>query len=177
MAKATSLAKLQDSIRSIPDFPKKGILFRDITTLLNNASAFKTAIDELAKLFKEKKIDYVVAAESRGFIFGSALAYKLGCGFVPVRKPGKLPAPTHRYTYSLEYGSDSLEIHRDAFPEGSRVLVLDDLLATGGTAVAIVELVKKLNAKIIAVAFLIELSGLKGKDKLKQYPVYSLIKY
>lgn len=177
MAKRTNLAKLQKSIRSIPDFPKKGILFRDITTLLNNAAAFKTAINELAKFFKTKKIEYILAAESRGFIFGSVLAYKLGCGFVPVRKPGKLPAPTHRYVYSLEYGSDALEIHRDAFPGGSRVLILDDLLATGGTALAIIELAKKLNAKIVAVAFLIELSDLKGRDKLKGYPVFSLIKY
>lgn len=177
MTKQANLIKLQNSIRSIPDFPKKGILFRDITTLLNNASAFKTAINELAKLFKAKKIDYIAAAESRGFIFGSALAYKLGCGFVPVRKPGKLPAPTYRYTYSLEYGSDSLEIHRDAFPTGSKVLILDDLLATGGTALAIVELVKKLDAKIVAIAFLIELSDLKGRDKLNEYPVVSLIRY
>ena len=173
----TGLDQIKHSIRSIPDFPKQGILFRDITTLLNNKRLFKKAVDELVKPFAAKKIDYVIAAESRGFIFGGVLAYKLGCGFVPVRKPGKLPAQTHRFTYSLEYGSDALEIHRDAFPEGARVLVLDDLLATGGTALAIVELVKQLKAKIVAIAFLIELTGLKGRDKLKQYPVISLIKY
>ena len=153
--------KLEKTIRSIPDFPKKGILFRDITTLLNDKKAFKKAINELAKVLKGKKIDYIVAAESRGFSFGGALAYKLGCGFVPVRKPGKLPHKTHRYTYSLEYGKDSLEIHQDAFPPNSKVLVLDDLLATGGTALALVNLAKKLKGKIAAVVFLIELVDLK----------------
>jgi adenine phosphoribosyltransferase len=169
--------KLDKTIRSIPDFPKKGILFRDITTLLNDKKAFKKAINELAKPLKGKKIDYIVAAESRGFIFGGALAYKLGCGFVPVRKPGKLPHKTHSYTYSLEYGTDSLEIHQDAFPENSKILVLDDLLATGGTALALVKLAEKLKGKITAVIFLIELTDLKGINKLKKYPVYSLIKY
>jgi len=169
--------KLEKTIRSIPDFPKKGILFRDITTLLNDKKAFKKSIDELAGLLKGKKIDYIVAAESRGFIFGGALAYKLGCGFIPVRKPGKLPHKTHSYTYSLEYGKDSLEIHQDAFPPNSKILVLDDLLATGGTALALVNLVKKLKGKISAVVFLIELTDLKGINKLKGYPVYSLIKY
>ena len=169
--------KLAKSIRVIPDFPKKGILFRDITTLLNDKKLFKKAVDDLVKLLKKKKIDYIVAAESRGFIFGGVLAYKLGCGFVPVRKPGKLPAKTYRYTYSLEYGKDSMEIHRDAFPPGSKVLVLDDLLATGGTALALVNLAKKLKGKIAAVLFLVELTDLKGIKKLKGYPVYSLIKY
>lgn len=169
--------KLHKHIRSIPDFPKKGILFKDITTLLNNKKAFRASINELTKVLKKKKIDYIVAAESRGFIFGGALAYKLGCGFVPVRKPGKLPFKTHRHTYSLEYGTDSLEIHRDAFPKGAKVLVLDDLLATGGTALALIKLVKKLKGKISAVLFLIELTDLKGKKKLKGYPVYSLIKF
>ena len=168
---------LSNTIRSIPDFPKKGILFRDITTLLNNPRAFAKSIDDLAALFKNKKIDYIVAAEARGFIFAAALAYKLKCGFVPVRKPGKLPYKTYRYTYSLEYGKDSLEIHRDAFPKNSRVLILDDLLATGGTALAIVNLVKKLKAKIIGIAFLIELKELKGRKRLKKYPVYSLIEF
>ena len=169
--------KLKNHIRAIPDFPKKGILFRDITTLLNDKKAFKKSIDDLAKVFKSKKIDYIVAAESRGFIFGGVLAYKLGCGFVPVRKPGKLPYKTFRYTYSLEYGKDSLEMHRDAFKKGARVLVLDDLLATGGTAAALVNLVKKLNAKVVGVAFLVELTALSGRNKLKKYPIYSLIKY
>lgn len=168
---------LEKFIRDIPDFPKKGILFRDITTLLNNKTALHEAIDGLAELVKGQKIDCIVAAESRGFIFGAAVAYKLGCGFVPVRKPGKLPSKTFKHTYSLEYGQDSLEIHQDAFPKGSRVLVLDDLLATGGTALALIELSNKLNAEIAAVAFLIELTALKGREKIKGYPVYSLIKY
>jgi adenine phosphoribosyltransferase len=168
---------LEKFIRDIPDFPKKGILFRDITTLLNNPKAFKSVIDQMCKMLKGKKIDYIVAAESRGFIFGGAMAYKLGCGFVPVRKPGKLPYKTHKATYSLEYGEDSLEIHQDAVKSGSNVLVLDDLLATGGTALAMATLVKKLKAKVVGVAFIIELTALKGKAKLKGYPVYSLIKY
>ncbi len=168
---------LSKFIRDIPDFPKKGILFRDITTLLNNREAFKKSIDALAAKLKNKRIDYIVAAEARGFIFGGALAYKLKCGFVPVRKPGKLPYKTYRYTYSLEYGKDSLEIHRDAFEKGARVLILDDLLATGGTTIALINLVKKLKAKIVGVAFLIELTALKGRRRLKKYPVFSVIKY
>jgi len=168
---------LEKFIRDIPDFPKQGILFRDITTLLNNPTAFKKVINEMAKMLKGKKIDYIVAAESRGFIFGGALAYKLGCGFVPVRKPGKLPYKTYKASYALEYGEDSLEIHQDAVKPGSNVLVLDDLLATGGTALAMATLVKKLKAKVSGIAFLIELTALKGKAKLKNYPVYSLIKY
>lgn len=168
---------LKKYVRSIPDFPKKGILFRDITTILNNPKAFKNAIDGLAKPLKGKKIDFIVAAESRGFIFGGALSYKLGCGFVPVRKPGKLPFKTYSYTYELEYGQDSLYIHQDAFTRGARVLVLDDLLATGGTAKALIELTKKLGGKVIAVAFVIELIDLKGRDKLEGYPIYSLIKF
>ncbi|MCF7907715.1 MAG: adenine phosphoribosyltransferase [Candidatus Omnitrophica bacterium] len=169
--------ELSKYIRAIPDFPRKGILFRDITTLLNNKEAFRLAIDQLAELLKDLQFDYIVAAESRGFIFGGALAYKLGCGFVPVRKPGKLPAETHSHTYALEYGEDSLEIHKDAFPEGAKVLILDDLLAIGGTANAMVNLAKELKAEIVGIAFLIELVGLKGKDKIIDYPVYSLIKY
>lgn len=169
--------RLDTVIRSVPDFPKKGIIFKDITTLLNNKTAFKLAIDELLRLLKGKRIDYIVAAESRGFIFGGALAYKLNCGFVPIRKPGKLPAKTYRYTYSLEYGKDSVEIHRDAFGAGAHVLVLDDLLATGGTAKAMVKLVKKLKGKVVGIAVLIELTFLKGRKNLKGHPVYSLIKY
>ena len=169
--------KLEKYIRSIPDFPKKDILFRDITTLLNNKKAHKKAVDEFFKILKGKKIDYIVAAESRGFIFGGTLAYKLNCGFVPVRKSGRLPFKTYRHSYSLEYGKDSLEIHKDAFPPNSRVLILDDLLATGGTTFALVSLVKKLKGEIAAIAFLIELSALNGRKRLKKYPVYSLIKY
>jgi len=168
---------LEKYIRSIPDFPKKGILFRDITTLLNNKTALKKTIDGLAKMLKGKKIDYIMAAESRGFIFGMPLAYKLGCGFVPVRKPGKLPYKTYKAVYALEYGTDSLEVHQDAVKKNSKVLILDDLLATGGTATAMVNLTEKLGAKVAAIAFVIELTFLNGKDKLKNYPVYSLIKY
>ncbi|MBP7088352.1 MAG: adenine phosphoribosyltransferase [Candidatus Omnitrophica bacterium] len=169
--------RLEQYIRSIPDFPKKGILFRDITTLLNNKKAFRFTINELARILKNKKIEYILAAESRGFIFGGALAYKLNCGFVPVRKPGKLPFKTYFHTYSLEYGKDSLEIHQDAFPKGARILILDDLLATGGTALALINLAKKLEAKVVAVTFLIELVALQGAKKLKGYPLYSLIKF
>ncbi|MCK5393160.1 MAG: adenine phosphoribosyltransferase [Candidatus Omnitrophica bacterium] len=169
--------ELEQYIRNIPDFPKEGILFKDITTLLNDKKAFKQSIDELAKLVKDKHIEYIVAAEARGFIFGGALAYKLGCSFVPVRKPGKLPFKTYKHTYSLEYGEDTLEIHQDAFPSNSKVLILDDLLAIGGTALAMVKLVKKLNADIVAIAFLIELTFLKGRKKINKYPIISLIKY
>ena len=168
---------LKKYIRNIPDFPKKGILFRDITTLLNNKAAFKKTIDSLAKAFKGKKIDYILAAESRGFIFAAPLAYKLNCGLVPVRKPGKLPYKTYKATYALEYGTDSLEVHQDAVKKNSRVLILDDLLATGGTAQAMADLAVKLGAKIAAIAFVIELTALSGRDKLNEYPVYSLIKY
>lgn len=168
---------LADYIRNIPDFPKKGILFRDITTLLKDKKAYKQAIDALAAKYKEKKIDAIVAVESRGFIFGSTLAYKLGAGFIPVRKKGKLPAKTNSVTYELEYGTDTLEIHHDAIKENERILIVDDLLATGGTVKAVTELVGQLKGKIIGIAFLIELTGLNGKDKLKGLPVFSLIKY
>ncbi|MCD6583583.1 MAG: adenine phosphoribosyltransferase [Candidatus Omnitrophica bacterium] len=168
---------LKNLIRTIPDFPKKGILFRDITTLLNNRKAFKITVNRLANLFKDKKIDYIVCAEARGFILGGALAYKLGCGFVPVRKPGKLPYKSYKVSYGLEYGKDSFCIHRDAFPKGAKILIVDDLLATGGTAHAIVKLVRKLRGKIAGIVFLIELLPLRGRRKLKPYPVYSLIKF
>lgn len=168
---------LAATIRDIPDFPKQGILFRDITTLLSDKDAHKHAVDEFANLLKNKQIDYIVAAESRGFLFAGTLSYLLNCGLIPVRKPGKLPYKTYRAGYSLEYGKDSLEIHQDAFKAGSKVLILDDLLATGGTVSAMVDLVKQLKGEIVGVAFLIELTDLKGRDKLKDYPVYSLIKY
>lgn len=164
-------------IRNVPDFPKKGILFRDITTILNRKKLFEEIIDDLADRYRGKKIDAVVAVESRGFIFGSALAYKLGAALIPVRKKGKLPYKTLSATYALEYGEDTLEIHEDAFKPGSRVLLIDDLLATGGTISAVVELVKKLKAKIVEVAFIIELSELKGRSKMKNVPVYSMVKY
>ena len=169
--------ELRDYIRSIPGFPKEGIIFRDITTLLNNKDAFKIAINELAKPYLNKKIDYIVAVEARGFMLGGALAYKLGCGFVPVRKKGKLPYKTFQATYDLEYGTDTLEIHQDAITPGASVLIIDDLLATGGTARAVVELIEKLNGEVVGICFLIELADLKGSEKLQGYPVHCLIRY
>ena len=168
---------LKSTVRNIPDFPKPGILFRDITTLLKNKKAFSQAIDALAKKYKGKKIDQVVAVEARGFIVGGAVAHRIKAGFVPVRKKGKLPWRTKSISYELEYGTDILEMHHDAVNPGERILVIDDLLATGGTAKAVVDLVEKSGGKIIGIAFLIELVDLKGKDKLKGYPLYSLIKF
>ncbi len=166
---------LKKYIRNIPDFPKKGILFRDITTLIGDKEKFKEVIDALAKRYSGKKIDAVLAVESRGFIFGGALAYKLGAGFVPVRKKGKLPHKTYKATYSLEYGEDTLEIHQDAIKPGERVLLIDDLLATGGTLGAVIGLVKKLKGEIAEIAFIIELKDLKGRSKLSDFPIYSMI--
>ena len=174
---AMKKSDLKKHIRDIPDFPKEGIIFKDITTLLKQKDAFKKSIDLLAKKFKKENIEYVVGVEARGFIFGSAIAYKLGTGFIPVRKKGKLPHKTKRITYDLEYGSDALEIHEDAITPGSRVLIVDDLLATGGTIKAVCDLVKSQGGKIAGVAFLVELGFLKGKSKLKDLPVYSVIKY
>ncbi len=168
---------LKKHIRDIPDFPKKGIVFKDISTLLKHKGAFKKTIDALALKYKDKKVEYVVGVEARGFIFGAALAYKLGAGFIPVRKKGKLPYKTKSVTYQLEYGSDTLEMHEDALAAGSRVLVVDDLLATGGTVKAVLELLKNQKAKLVGVAFLIELKFLNGKLKLKGFPVHSLIQY
>lgn len=168
---------LKDHIRSIPGFPKPGILFRDITPLLADKLALKEAVNILSAKFKDKKVDIVVAAEARGFIFGGAVAQKLNAGFAPVRKKGKLPWRTYSAEYTLEYGVDSLEMHKDAFKPGARVLILDDLLATGGTVKAIIDLVKQLSGKIVGICFLIELTDLNGREKLKGYPVYSLIKY
>jgi len=168
---------LLSTIRSIPDFPKKGIVFRDITTLLKDASAFKKAIDILYERYNNKGIAKVVSVESRGFIFGSVLAYKLDAGFVPVRKPKKLPATTIREDYQLEYGVDSLEIHLDAIQQGERVLIVDDLLATGGTVEATARLVTKLGGDIAGMAFLIELTFLKGRERLSKYDVFSIISY
>ena len=168
---------LKKHIRDIPDFPKEGIIFKDITTLLKDKDAFKKSVDLLAKKFKKAKIDLVVGVEARGFIFGAALAYKLNVGFIPVRKKGKLPSKTKSVTYELEYGKDVLEMHEDAISDKSRVLIVDDLLATGGTIQAVIELVKSQKATIAGVAFLVELRFLKGKNKLKDLPVYSVIKY
>jgi len=168
---------LKNIIRNIPDFPKPGILFRDITTLLKDKSAFKKAVNELAKKYKNKQIDAVVAVEARGFILGGAIAEKLGAGFVPVRKKGKLPWKTISVTYDLEYGTDTLQMHQDAIKPKDKVLIVDDLLATGGTMAAVTDLIKQQKGQICGIAFLIELTDLKGKDKLKGYSVYSLIKY
>ena len=168
---------LKKYIRDIPDFPKKGILFRDITTLLGNREKFREVIDILYERYKDKKIDSVVAIDSRGFLFGSALAYKLGSALTVIRKKGKLPYKTLSATYSLEYGEDTLEIHEDAFEPGSKVLLIDDLLATGGTISAATELVKKLKAETVEIVFVIELSSLNGRAKLGDCPVYSMVTY
>jgi adenine phosphoribosyltransferase len=168
---------LLDSIRCIPDFPKKGIVFRDVTTLLKNAEALKIAVDLFTEKYRDSKIDKVVGIESRGFIIGSALAVKLGAGFVPVRKKGKLPAEVITEKYALEYGTDSIEMHIDAIKPGDRILLHDDLLATGGTMCAAIKLVERLQAKIVGVSFLIELSFLQGRKNLQGQDVYSLIKY
>jgi adenine phosphoribosyltransferase len=170
-------ADLKKFIRNVPDFPKKGIVFRDITTLISDGEAFKFVIDELSGRYRDKKIDYIVSVESRGFIFGAAAAYTLHCGLVPVRKKGKLPYETHAVTYDLEYGTDTLEIHRDAFEKGKRILILDDLLATGGTTCATIDLVNKLGGEVTEAAFVIELEFLKGREKIKGAPVFSLVKY
>jgi adenine phosphoribosyltransferase len=168
---------LKTRIRSVPDFPKKGIVFRDITTLLKDGEAFRRAVDEFYERYKGQRIDKVVSVESRGFIFGSALAQKLGAGFVPIRKPGKLPAETVREEYQLEYGKDAIEIHKDAITPGERILVHDDLLATGGTILAACRLVEKLGGNITGLCFLIELAFLHGRDRLKNYDIFSIIQY
>lgn len=169
--------ELKQRIREIPDFPKAGILFRDITPLLSDGRAFRQAIDFLGERYVGGKVDVVVGVEARGFIMGAALAYKLGAGNAIVRKPGKLPFKTNRTTYALEYGTDTLEIHQDAIQPGQRVVLADDLLATGGTISAAAELVRQLGGEIVELAFLIELTELKGRDRLKGLPVFSLIQY
>lgn len=169
--------KLKKLIREIPDWPKPGILFYDITTLLKDKTGFATVIDALAEHYLEKRIDLVLSIEARGFIFGPALAYRLNAGYVPIRKPKKLPAETISYTYQLEYGTDTLELHKDAIRPGQRVLVVDDLLATGGTANAAVHLAEQLKAEVAGLAFVIELDFLKGREKLNGYDVYALLHY
>lgn len=169
--------RLEDFVRDVPDFPKPGILFRDITPMLSSPEAFGAAIDRLADRYSDKGIDCVVAAESRGFIFGAPLALKLNAAFVPVRKPGKLPYSKHSYAYDLEYGSDQLEIHTDALGDGQRVLVVDDLLATGGTVQACVKLLANFNVEIVECAFCIHLLALEGEKKLEPLPIFSLIEY
>ena len=168
---------LKKFIRDIPDFPKKGIIFHDITPLLQNAEAFMAAIERMAEMLNGREIDYLVGIESRGFIFASALAIKLRTGLVIVRKPGKLPWETVRETYALEYGSDSLEIHADAFANGARVIVLDDVLATGGTARAKVDLVERLGGVVVGALFVIELTFLDGRERLEGTDVHALIAY
>ena len=168
---------LKARIRNVPDFPKAGILFYDITTLLQDRVGFRAAVDSLAAPFQDQGIDVVVGIESRGFIFGAAVADRIGAGFTPVRKPGKLPSRTVRATYALEYGTDSLEMHDDAIRGGQRVLIVDDLLATGGTAGATTELVKRLGGEVHALAFLIELVALKGRERLAGERVHTVLKY
>ena len=168
---------LKAKIRHVPDFPKPGILFYDITTLLCDSQGFRDTIDAMAAPYMGEDIDQVVGIESRGFILGAAVAATLGCGFVPIRKPGKLPAATYQESYRLEYGTDTLEIHQDACGNNPRILVVDDVLATGGTARAAIDLVKKAGGNIIGAAFLIELDFLKGRDKLAGEPVYSVLHY
>ncbi len=171
------MAELRSFIRTVQDFPKEGIGFKDITTLLKYGGTFREAIDGIYSQFSDLEIDKVVGTESRGFIFGSVLAYKWGVGFVPVRKPGKLPAPSIKEEYDLEYGTDSLEIHKDAISEGENILIVDDLLATGGTAAATVKLVERLGGKVVGIGFLIELTFLNGQEKFKEYNMYSSVKY
>ena len=168
---------LKKKIRNIPDFPKKGIIFRDITTLLKDKKALRHCTKCFVTEFKDKKIDYIAATESRGFIFGSLLAHELECGFIPIRKLGKLPAKTIKEEYELEYGRDVLEIHHDAVSRDDRVLIIDDLLATGGTGLASARLVEKLGGELVALAFLIELEFLEGRKKLGKREIFSLIKY
>ena len=168
---------LKQHIRSVPDFPKAGILFYDITTLLRDPGGFKATIDGLSTPYVGQGIDVVIGIESRGFILGGAVAQRIGAGFIPIRKPGKLPAKAIKETYDLEYGTDALEIHEDAIEKGQRVLVVDDVLATGGTAAAAAELVKKLGGNLHGLAFLIELLFLNGKARLEGQNVYSVIKY
>ena len=168
---------LKSKIRHVPDFPKPGILFYDVTTLLKDGQGFQLAIGALSDPYAEAGIDVVVGVESRGFIFGAAVADRLGCGFVPVRKVGKLPSATVRATYDLEYGSDSLEMHQDAIDRGQRVLIVDDLLATGGTARATVDLVTQIGGDVVGLAFLIELVGLNGRGKLEGESVNAVLQY
>jgi adenine phosphoribosyltransferase len=168
---------LKSFIRDVPDFPKKGIVFKDITPLLQNPQAFHAVIEQLAERYQNKNLKAVVAMESRGFIFGAPLAVRLGISFVPVRKPGKLPHKTHQETYDLEYGKDTLEIHQDAVNKGDKVLILDDVLATGGTAAATIRLVEKAGGEVVEAAFIIHLGFLNGQDKLKSTPFFSIIHY
>lgn len=168
---------MQTLIRDVPDFPKKGIVFKDITPLLLNGEALRQAVDELCSAFLKKRVDAVCAVEARGFILGACVAYKLGAGFIPIRKPGKLPAECATLSYELEYGTDAVEMHKDAITARKRILLVDDLLATGGTMRAAAELVTRLGGKVVGIGFLIELAFLNGREKLKPYPIKSLVVY
>jgi len=175
--RGTDCEPLKKLIREVPDFPKKGILFYDITTLLKDKVGFATLINALSEHYLDSNVDLVIGIEARGFIFGPALAYRLNAGFVPVRKPKKLPAEVAKLTYDLEYGTDTLEIHKDAVQRGQRVIIVDDLLATGGTAAACVELVKSIGGDVAGLAFVVELDFLKGRQKLPGVDVFSLLHY
>jgi adenine phosphoribosyltransferase len=168
---------LKNMIRTVPDFPKAGIQFYDITTLLKNPYGLRTTIDRLVECIDDPNVDTVIGVEARGFIFAPALAYRLKAGFVPVRKPRKLPAETETISYDLEYGTDTLEIHKDAIGDGHRVIIADDLLATGGTAKAVIDLVERLGGKVVGLAFVVELNFLNGRERLDGYKVSSLLKY
>ena len=173
-----TIQNVKNKMRSVENFPKEGIIFRDITTALKEPETLRIMIDYLCDQFKDIKIDYVAGIESRGFIFGMPMAYKMNAGFVPIRKPNKLPAETYSQEYALEYGTDKIEIHKDALPEGANVLIVDDLLATGGTAEAACKLVKKTGANLVGIAFLIELEALQGREKLNDCgKVVSMLKY
>lgn len=168
---------LKEKIRIIPNYPKEGVQFKDITTLLRDGEALRYSINQMVDFCKDKEADIIVGPESRGFILGTPLAYQLGAGFVPVRKPGKLPAATERMEYDLEYGTDALEIHQDAITPGQRVIICDDLLATGGTVQSAAKLIEKLGGNVVGICFLIELTFLNGIEKIEQYDVFSLLKY
>lgn len=168
---------LKEKIRVIENFPKPGISFKDITTLLQDGEALRETIDQLTSFVKDKKIDVVVGPEARGFLLGTPIAYNLGVGFVPVRKPGKLPGDTLRYEYKLEYGNDALEIHKDSIKPGQRVLIVDDLLATGGTISSAAKLIEQLGGEVACIAFIVELTGLNGRDRLKDYDVNAVVQY
>ena len=170
---------VREHVRIVPDFPNKGIMFLDITTAIKDAKAMQMMTDFLYEKFRDANVDYVAGIESRGFIFGSALAYKLGCGFITIRKPNKLPAKTIREDYTLEYGTNTIEIHEDALKKGDRIVVIDDLLATGGTAIAACNLIKRVGAEVVSTAFIIELDPLKGREKIESlgYPVISMLNY
>jgi len=174
---AAEVLNFREYCRDIVDFPKQGIIFRDITNLLKNGPVFKCAIDAIALPYSQVRVDSIVCIEARGFIIGAALAYRLGCGLVPIRKKGKLPWKVYRKTYDLEYGQDQIEIHQDGIEVGQNILIVDDVIATGGTVEAVAKLIKEMRGNIIGAAFLIELTDLKGKERIKDIPVYSLIKY